>query len=95
MRRSDQYLYSKDKTNGKRRMALSSYLLLFIVGFGVLLIFLNVYQLFHLSKKTYGDSPFQSLSSSTKRCVWIYAKKVCFHIISFSLSLILWRGRKI
>ena len=78
--RSDQIIDFGDiKTEGKQRrhgIAFSTYMVLLASGFGVLLILLNVYQLYHLSWISFGDAPFFNISPK-KKMVWVYAENVC------------------
>lgn len=63
----------KPKHGHEKKLGFSSYLFIFAVSFGVLLVLLNAYQLYNLSRRTFGDSP---QVQQAKKVVWLYAKKV-------------------
>ena len=63
----------KPKHGQEKKLGLSSYLVIFAVSFGVLLVLLNAYQLYNLSRRTLGDIP---QVQQAKKVVWLYAKKV-------------------
>ena len=63
----------KPKHGHEKKLGFSSYLVIFAISFGVLLVLLNAYQLYNLSRRTFGDSP---QVQQAKKVVWLYAKKV-------------------
>lgn len=67
--------YEKRKPR-KNYFGFSSRMLFIAAVFGILLIFINVYQLYHLSS-SFSDSPFVT-TTPKKKLVWIYAEKVIF-----------------